>query len=115
MAYILEGATGRTVSFTSADGTFSWGCANCEFAVSAAGVGVAAFNGPVITFKLSPDGEQLQMTCRAAACDVVTAQTMEISDRVFRASGNLIQLQLHSNESIAFASTLRTIFTIHGK
>lgn len=112
ISFMLKGATGRTVAFESANGSFSWGCPSCEFSVSATGVG---FTARGISFKLSTDGSQLQLTCHAKSCEVLTARTLETTNNVVHASGDVRPSRLAVNESMTLPSSQRALLTIDEK
>jgi beta-lactamase regulating signal transducer with metallopeptidase domain len=77
-AFALTAVQGRTVSFETPNGTFSYGCTNCPFVVSETGVAAASSNArPGIVFQLSADGKSIKATCQAVECRIGAAAITE--------------------------------------
>jgi hypothetical protein len=112
ISFLLKDTVDRTVSFQSEDGTFSWTCPKCEFAVSATGIGPATGSDPSITFKLSEDGSQLLVTCRAINCDLLIARAMEVENNIYRASGDITRHRLTLDEATKISASQRVLLTV---
>jgi len=68
----FTGIQGRVVSMKVANQDFSFGCESCSFFVGDSVVGsvTSAPPGPGIQVRLSSDGTDLSILCRATTCDV---------------------------------------------
>jgi len=63
---------GRTIFMKVSEQAFSFGCESCSFFVGESIVSSAASAppGPRMMIQLSPDGNELTVTCRATLCNM---------------------------------------------
>jgi len=115
ISLIFTGTSNRTLSFTIPDGsqTFSWGCPDCSFVVGPGGVAPASAGSRGAMFKLSLDGSTVQVTCRAVRCDVLSARQIETDKGLLRASGNVVERQLGTEETMTIPATQRAFFSVN--
>jgi hypothetical protein len=113
-SFVLKGVMDGTFSFTSADGSqsFSWGCAGCSFVVGPDGVGPASRGNSGMEFKLSPNGVEISLTCRASRCDVVTARQIEIRNGVLNATTAVVFRQVGADQTQTIPSTVQAFFAV---
>lgn len=79
LIFSLDGVTGSTVSFKTDSGPLNYDCPGCSFLVTDSNAAPRSAETGIL-FRRSADGQNLDFTCQARFCDVITAPSTGVAE-----------------------------------